>query len=208
MSPLKRSTNIAARMGRWSASHWKTATFGWLAFVIIAVVLGTAVGTTYLEDTDTNVGEAKTADKIVEAGFPASKDEQGEIVFIQSTKLKADDPGFQAVVKDVVKTLDGYPQVLKLQSPLDAAHRDQVSDDGHSVMISFQPKGTYDEAVLYIDKIDAAVEKVQQRHSDFYVDELGSVSTTKATDAAFNSMLAKAGLLCCSRSPRSSPPWA
>jgi hypothetical protein len=24
MSPLKRSNNIAARMGRWSASHWKT----------------------------------------------------------------------------------------------------------------------------------------------------------------------------------------
>ena len=33
MSPLKQSKNIAARMGRWSASHWKTATFGWLAFV-------------------------------------------------------------------------------------------------------------------------------------------------------------------------------
>ena len=23
--------NVAARMGRWSAAHWKTATFGWLA---------------------------------------------------------------------------------------------------------------------------------------------------------------------------------
>ena len=37
MSPLKQSNNIAARMGRWSASHWKTATFGWLAFVIVVV---------------------------------------------------------------------------------------------------------------------------------------------------------------------------
>ena len=25
MSPLKHSTNLAARMGRWSARHWKTA---------------------------------------------------------------------------------------------------------------------------------------------------------------------------------------
>src|SRR6188508_1158145 len=24
--------NLAARMGRWSARHWKTATFGWPAF--------------------------------------------------------------------------------------------------------------------------------------------------------------------------------
>jgi len=197
MSPLKRSTNIAARMGRWSASHWKTATFGWLAFVFVAFALS-ATGiakTTYLDDSDTNVGEAKQADRIIEAGFPASKDEQGEVVFIQSKKLKADDPAFQAAIKDVVKTLDGFPQVRKLQSPLDAAHQDQVSDDGRAVMVTFQPKGTFDEASLYIDKIDAAVEKAQKRHPDLYIDELGSVSTTKATDAAFKSMLAKAGLL-------------
>jgi uncharacterized membrane protein YdfJ with MMPL/SSD domain len=197
LSPLKRSNNIAARMGRWSASHWKTATFGWLAFVFIAVALMASgiAKTTYLEDSDKSVGETKTADRIVEAGFPANEDEQGEIVFIQSSKLKADDPAFEAVVKDVIKTLDGFPQVLKLQSPLDAAHKDQVADDGRAVMVTFQPKGTYDEAALYIDKIDDAVAQVQKRHPDFYVDELGSVSTEKASTAAFNSMLAKAGLL-------------
>jgi uncharacterized membrane protein YdfJ with MMPL/SSD domain len=197
LSPLKRSTNIAARMGRWSAGHWKTATFGWLAFVFVAFALSASgiVKTTFLEDNDTNVGETKTADRIIEAGFPTNEDEQGEIVFIESTKLKADDPAFEAVVKDVIKTLDAFPQVLKLQSPLDAAHKDQVADSGRAVMVSFQPKGNYDEAALYIDKIDDAVAGVQKRHPDFYVDELGSVSTEKATNAAFNSMLAKAGLL-------------
>ena len=34
--------NLAARMGRWSADHWKTATFGWLAFVLVAFALGAA----------------------------------------------------------------------------------------------------------------------------------------------------------------------
>jgi uncharacterized membrane protein YdfJ with MMPL/SSD domain len=195
LSPLKRSTNIAARMGRWSASHWKTATFGWLAFVIIAFVLGGRIGTTYLEDNDTNVGEAKKADKLIEAGFPTVKDEQGEIVLIKSDKLKADDPAFVAVIKDVTRTVDSFPEVAKIQSPLDAAHKDQISDDEHGVMVTFQPKGTFEEASLYIDKIDAAVDKAQKRHPGFYIDEMGSVSTTKATDAAFNSMLAKAGLI-------------
>ena len=37
MSPLEHSTNIAARMGRWSAGHRKTAIFGWLAFVVAVV---------------------------------------------------------------------------------------------------------------------------------------------------------------------------
>jgi hypothetical protein len=39
------SHNLAARMGRWSAAHWKTATFGWLAFVLVAFGLGGMVGT-------------------------------------------------------------------------------------------------------------------------------------------------------------------
>ena len=81
------------------------------------------------------------------------------------------------------------------RTPLDAAHQDQVSDSGRAAMITFQPKGTYDEAALYIDEIDDAVAGVQKRHPDFYVDEVGSVSTTKASDAAFKGMLAKAGLL-------------
>ena len=40
MTPLAKSQNLAARMGRWSAAHRKTAIFGWLAFVFVAVVLG------------------------------------------------------------------------------------------------------------------------------------------------------------------------
>jgi hypothetical protein len=29
--------NLGAGAGRWGAAHWKAATFGWLAFVILAV---------------------------------------------------------------------------------------------------------------------------------------------------------------------------
>ena len=40
--------NLAARAGRWSARHWKTAVFGWLAFVLVAFYLGMVVGTNSL----------------------------------------------------------------------------------------------------------------------------------------------------------------
>ena len=43
--PSGQSHNLAARMGRWSAAHWKTATFGWLGFVVVAFMLGGLVGT-------------------------------------------------------------------------------------------------------------------------------------------------------------------
>ena len=79
MSPLKHSQNLAARMGRWSAAHRKTAFFGWLAFVIVAFAIGTMTGTKQIDQNDANVGESRTADKIIdEAGFVV--DEKGETV--------------------------------------------------------------------------------------------------------------------------------
>jgi uncharacterized membrane protein YdfJ with MMPL/SSD domain len=195
MSPLKQSTNIAARMGRWSANHWKTAVFGWLAFVIASVYIGGAVGTKYLEDDDLAVGEAATATKMIEAGFPKAADEQGEIVLIQSKTLKADDPAFEAVIEDVAKTVEGFPQARKIDTPLEVGHADLVSDDRRSAMVQYQPVGTYEEASLYIDKLEAAVNKTAAKHPGFEVNQLGSVTTTKATDAAFNDMLKTAGMV-------------
>jgi uncharacterized membrane protein YdfJ with MMPL/SSD domain len=195
MSPLKRSNNIAARMGRWSANHWKTAVFGWLAFVVASVVIGGQVGTKYLEDNDLAVGEAATATKMIEAGFPQADDEQGEIVLIQSNTLNASDPAFKAVIEDVAKTVDGFPQARKIDTPLEPGHTDLVSDNGRSAMVQYQPVGTYEEASLYIDKLEAAVNKTAAQHPGFEVNQLGSVTTTKATDAAFNGMLKTAGMI-------------
>jgi uncharacterized membrane protein YdfJ with MMPL/SSD domain len=195
LSPLKRSNNFAARMGRWSAGHWKTAVFGWLAFVIAAVAIGTVVGTKYLEDSDTNVGQARKADKIVEAGFPKTNDTMSETVLIQSKTLKASDPAFRAVIRDTTTTLHAFPQVTKIETPLAGGRSDLVSKDGHSVMVNFQPKGDYDQALTYIATIETAVDNVQKRNPDFSVEELGSVTTERDVDAAFNSMLAKAGMI-------------
>nr|MBA3347157.1 hypothetical protein [Actinomycetota bacterium] len=64
MAPLKHSSNFAARMGRWSARHRKIAIFGWLAFVIAAVVVGGAVGTTSIDANDTLPGESGRVTRI------------------------------------------------------------------------------------------------------------------------------------------------
>ncbi len=195
MSPLKRSNNFAARMGRWSASHWKTAVFGWLAFVVAAFAIGNAVGIKYLDDTDLNVGEARKADKMIDAGFPADAEKQGEIVLIQSKQHTAGDAAFRALVLDVTKTLGTFKEVSEVETPLQPGNEDLVSKDRHAAMVQFTPQGTYDEAALYIEDIEAAVAEVQKRHDDFYVEELGSVSTNKAADEVFNGMLAKAAMI-------------
>jgi RND superfamily putative drug exporter len=98
-------------------------------------------------------------------------------------------------VLDVVKTLRGFPKVTELRSPLEQGNEDMVSPDGHSAMVEFTPVGDYDEAITYIQTIEAGVDTVQKRHPDFYVDEVGSASTGRTLDEAFASMLAKAGMI-------------
>ena len=194
MSPLKHSTNVAARMGRWSARHRKTAIFGWLAFVVAAFAVGIAVPMQTIDETDFNVGEARKGDHIIrDGGF--SLDEQSEYVLVESKTATADDPAFRAVVSQAVATLDSFPQVTKLRSPLAAGNEGQISKDGHSALIQFSPKGSYDEAVVYIDSITAATDKVQEANPGFYVGQAGTASTGKALDALFESQLARAGLL-------------
>ncbi len=194
MSPLKQSKNVAARMGGWSASHWKTATFGWLAFVIASFAIGIAVPMQMIEQKDAAVGEAGKANKIVDAAFDLGQNGQGELVVVQSKTKTVDDPAFRATVTDTIAALEGFDQVEKLSSPLTPGNEGQISPDRHSVLITFSPHGTYDEAVLYIDEIVAATAGVQKAHPDFYVAEAGT-STEKALDKVINAGIAKVGLI-------------
>jgi putative drug exporter of the RND superfamily len=192
MSPLRKSNNIAARMGRWSASHWKTAVFGWLAFVIASVALGMVVGQKNISQNDTNVGEARKAEQILrDAGFQVSP--QDEFVLVQSTGSTIASPAFRAVVADVVDAVKPFGAVKNLHSPLDPGNEDRISADGRTAMIAWTMKGDYDHAKTKIDPIVAATEKVAAAHPDFYVGEAGSVSSGKALDKAFKKQLAQAG---------------
>ena len=194
MSPLRKSSNIAARMGRWSARHRKTAIFGWLAFVVAAFALGVAAPMQTIDETDWNVGEARKGDHIIrDGGFRL--DEQSEFVLVQSDARTVDDPAFRAVVAQAVASLERFPQVAKLRSPLTPENEGQISSDRHAALIQFSPEGSYDDAIAYIDEITSATAQVQSSHADFYVGQAGTASTGKALDEMFSSQLARAGLL-------------
>ena len=193
MSPLKRSNNIAARMGRWSATHRKKAIFGWLAFVVLSVAIGAFVGTKQIDQNNSNVGEAHRADQmLLDAGFQI--DPQTEFVLIQSKTRTFDDAAFKSVVQDTIVAVQPHRAVFtNLKSPLDPRNRTQVSNDGHTALVEFTMKGTDEEAKKVIDPVVKATDGVQAKHPDFYVSEAGSISTGKALDKLFNSQLASAG---------------
>ena len=98
MSRGRRQSNLAARMGRWSAAHWKTATFGWLALVVTALVVGGQVGTKTIDPNTSGPGESGRMDRILNAGF---KQPDSESVLIQSSADRVGTPAFDAAVRDV-----------------------------------------------------------------------------------------------------------
>jgi uncharacterized membrane protein YdfJ with MMPL/SSD domain len=195
MSPLKHSNNLAARMGRWSASHWKTAVFGWLAFVVAVIYIGMQIGTNTIDQQDANVGQAHRADQILkESGF-GQTDPQTEIVLIQSTALTTSSPAFRAAVNDVVHAVAPFKAIKNIRSPLDPAYPDLISNDKHSALVLWEMKGTEDAAKKKIDPITAATERVQKQHPNFYIGEAGSISSGKALDEMFASQLQSSGML-------------
>ncbi len=135
---MNQSRNIAARAGRWSAQHRKTAILGWIAFVILAFVVGGKVGTNLLTDAQSGVGESGKASRIVADAYP---DKVGEVVLVQSKSLKTGDPRFRAVVDDVTQRLDGVAGVTAISGPYDKAGAGAVSPDGHAALVQFEIPG-------------------------------------------------------------------
>jgi uncharacterized membrane protein YdfJ with MMPL/SSD domain len=187
------SRNVAARMGRWSASHRKIAIFGWLAFVLSAVVIGTALGQKTIDRQNNNVGQAHRADQILkQAGFTQSGP-LTEFVLIQNHKLTIHDPAFRAVVRDVAGAVSPSRAIHNLRSPLDRANSDQIADRGHTVVVEWDMSGTQKSAEDRIDPLTSAVASVARAHPRFYVGEAGAASSDKALNKMFNQQLGQAG---------------
>jgi RND superfamily putative drug exporter len=179
-------------MGRWSARHRKTAIFGWFAFVLASIAVGTMVGQTTIDQHNNDVGQAHRADQILkQAGF-AQSDPLTEIVVVQSKTLTATSPAFRAVVGDVVNSIAPSSAIHNMRSPL--AHPDQVSRDGHTALVEWDMNGTLKSAETRIDPLTKAVAAVASRHPGFYVGEAGATSTDKALTTLFNTQLSQAGV--------------
>src|SRR4051794_1097514 len=185
--------NLASRAARWSATHWKTATFGWLALVVVAVMVGSSVGSVKLTDSEQATGEGARAQAIYNAaGF---HDRASENVLVQSKSRTASDPGFRAQVRRVVARVGTMPQVENLRSPLAAGNRGQISKDGHSALVQFDMKGASDTAGDRVQPMMDAVASLQRTAPGYTVAEFGDASASHAINKSVNDGLHKAETL-------------
>ena len=185
MTPPRSHSNLAARMGRWSANHWKTATFGWLAFVVVAFGLGGAIGVNNVDPNAPGPGESGRMDRILDDGFRQPADES---VLIRSRSARAGTPAFDAAVTDVVVRVSRVAAVQDV-------HRGAVAKDGHAALVDFTIKGDKDKAVDKIQPVLDATAAAQAAHPGFTIGEFGYASAQKGVETAYGDDLGKAGAL-------------
>jgi RND superfamily putative drug exporter len=175
------SLNLAARAGRWSATNWKKAFFGWLVFAVVALAVGMAAGHKQIADSDTASGEAAKAQRILEqAGFKAPATES---VLVQSRDATTSDPKLRAAVTSVVQTLSGRSEVTNIQNPLtQKGGGGLISADRHSALVQFDVKGDADDAKKKIEPIMDAVAGLQKANPGVRIEEFGMASATHVLD--------------------------
>ncbi|MCZ4494306.1 MAG: family transporter [Conexibacter sp.] len=193
-SPSFASRSLAARIGRWSTRHRGKAIAGWLAFVLIAVAVGTAVGSVHPSSDDSNHGDSAKADKIVSAAYP---DRASETVLVQS---RDDGPGaktpeFRRAVADVAAGVSRQPGVTEVVSPYAKGHAGQLSKDGRSALVSFKIQGDATLAEQRVTAVETAVAAAGARHPAVFVGQFGDASASKALSKSFGDDFKQAGLL-------------
>src|SRR5918911_544562 len=93
-----------------SAMHWST--WAWFAFVVVAIGVGTSVGTHKLSLSEQSTGETARAEQILaSAGFktPASG-----AVLVRSRTVTVAGPRFRATLHNALAKLRTMPQVTNL----------------------------------------------------------------------------------------------
>ncbi len=188
-SPVTRR-NIAARAAHWSANNRKRAIWGWLGFVVLAVLIGNAVAQDKLHGAEQFTGEAGRAEQALQDAGMRPNDES---VVMQNTDLRADDPAFQAAVRQGVADLKGTEYVTDVASPY--AEGGSISSDRHTVLIDFVIAGDDLEGVDRLDPSLATVDGIAADNPDYTVEQFGTVSTQQELNDIFASDLGKAELL-------------
>jgi uncharacterized membrane protein YdfJ with MMPL/SSD domain len=164
------SQNFAARVGRWSAAHWKAATGIWIVFVVLAVLVGSAAGTVKLTDAEQSTGETARAEAILSgAGFktPAS-----EVVLIESARVSASSSAFRSTVRAVVRRLRSLPQVTNVHTGAPG----DVARNGHAQLVHFDMRGDAKKALDRVKPVLEAVAQLQRAHPGFTIAEFGDAS--------------------------------
>jgi uncharacterized membrane protein YdfJ with MMPL/SSD domain len=185
--------NITSRIGRWSVQHRKAAILGWLAFVLVSLVIGMKVlPQEQIDPKAAGPGESGQAAKAIDGAY---EDKASEQVLVQSKQLTADNARFKAAVADVTHRLERAEGVDNVVSPYEPRVSGQISADERSALVTFDLPGDSKQTKVSVEHSQAAVAAAQQAHPELRIEEAGDASISQASLEASNKEMGKSAML-------------
>jgi RND superfamily putative drug exporter len=185
--------NLTGRIAQWSATHRKRAIWGWLGlvFALLALIMGgQVVKQKDISAVDSFSGESQQAERaLTDAGLRPNE----EVVLIQSDELEATDARFEQMVDRTAAELKATEYVTNIATP--AQGGGAVSEDGHSVLVDFEIKGSDLDAEKNVAASKDTVKALQAEGPEFNVEQFGDASTNAELKGIFGADLGKAGMI-------------
>jgi RND superfamily putative drug exporter len=120
---------IVARASRWAVAHRRAVVLGWIALLIGALGISTAVGTEYSNDFSLPGTESQRAADLLKRDFPAQAGDADQIVLATSAG-RITDAAARARVEPMLAAVARLPHVTGVLSPYTPEGARAISADG------------------------------------------------------------------------------
>ncbi|QTT74600.1 MMPL family transporter [Streptomyces mobaraensis NBRC 13819 = DSM 40847] len=172
---------LPVRAARWSALHPWRAIAGWLAFVVLCLGVGIAVGTDSATTEDYRVGEAGRAEAMAAEGHLERR--PTEQVLISAGAGALDRAAADAAARDVAARMAKLPEVEAVAAP-------RTAKDGRALVVEVTMKGSELDAQKRVGPLREQTEAVRKGNPRLLVEETGHPSVGKGVDGQRDSDLA------------------
>ncbi|MGI5338895.1 MMPL family transporter [Streptomyces sp. CA-181903] len=173
--------DLSVRVARRSALHPWRAIAGWLAFVVLCLGVGIAVGTNSATTEDYRVGEAGRAEAMAAEGHLERR--PTEQVLISARAGALDRAAACAAARDVAARMAKLPEVEKVGAP-------RTAGDGRALVVEVTMKGSELDAQKHVAPLREQTAAVGKGHPRLLVEETGHPSVGKGVDGQRDSDLA------------------
>ena len=155
----------ASRAGMWSAQHRKKAIWGWLAFVVIAFMIGGALGTETQTNAQSGVGESGRADAHRRQRLPEAAP-SSRCSSRAAAPPRATPPSAPLSATSSAGSQRALHQAF--ESPYTPGNAGQISGDGHSALLRFEIAGDETQAADRVERDAEGRRRRAGRQSGFH----------------------------------------
>ncbi|MEN3285251.1 MAG: putative drug exporter of the superfamily [Solirubrobacteraceae bacterium] len=173
--------SFLARAARWATQHRRTVVLGWVAVLVIATGVSSAVGTNYTTNFSLGGTESQRATDLLKRDFPAQAGDEDAIV-LHARQGKVTDAAVRDRVEPVLARVAKLPHVTGVRSPYDRGGASAVSRDGTIGFASV----TFDQRANALDKADIkrVIATAETARSPQLQVELGGQAIQQAQDVS------------------------